>query len=84
MLDALHKGITFTTLLSGYVCSGVLGVSGLARRRMRGSGLVLATIPVYWLLLPLAAWRALMQLLTAPHRWEKPSMVSGAHRGAPP
>jgi len=28
-------------------------------------------LPVYWLLLSLAAWRALFQLLRDPYRWEK-------------
>ena len=32
---------------------------------------VLVTIPFYWLLLSLAAWRALFQFLTAPYKWEK-------------
>jgi hypothetical protein len=38
---------------------------------MIGSAWVLATIPFYWLLLSVAAWRALFQLVFAPHRWEK-------------
>ncbi len=28
-------------------------------------------MPIYWLLLSLAAWRALFQLLLDPYRWEK-------------
>jgi protein-S-isoprenylcysteine O-methyltransferase Ste14 len=71
VLDALHKDITFTTLISGYLCSGLIGVSGLARRRMLGSAWVLVAIPLYWLLLSLAAWLALIQFLIAPHRWKK-------------
>jgi cellulose synthase/poly-beta-1,6-N-acetylglucosamine synthase-like glycosyltransferase len=70
-LDALHKGLTFTTLLSGYLCSAALGVIGLARRRMLGGAWVLVTIPIYWLLLSLAAWRALFQFVIAPYHWEK-------------
>ena len=31
----------------------------------------LLLMPVYWLLLSLAAWRALFQLLRDPYRWEK-------------
>ena len=31
----------------------------------------LLLMPLYWLLLSLAAWRALFQLLRDPYRWEK-------------
>jgi glycosyltransferase XagB len=58
-------------LLSGYVVSGVLGLFGLAHRRLLGCGWVMLLMPVYWLLLSLAAWRAFLQLLYDPHGWEK-------------
>jgi hypothetical protein len=32
---------------------------------------VLLLTPLHWLLLSLAAWRALCQLIVAPYRWEK-------------
>ncbi len=50
---------------------GFLGLIGLARRRRLGCAWVLLLIPLYWLLLSLAAWRALFQLLRDPYRWEK-------------
>ena len=34
-------------------------------------------IPFYWLLMSLAAWKALYQLLVKPHYWEK--TVHGLH-----
>ena len=34
LLTTLHKSIALTLLLSGYVCSGLLGLLGLARRGM--------------------------------------------------
>jgi cellulose synthase/poly-beta-1,6-N-acetylglucosamine synthase-like glycosyltransferase len=71
LLITLQKSIALTTLLSGYVASALLGLVGLARRGMLRNAWVLLTIPFYWLLLSLAAWRALIQLMTAPHRWEK-------------
>jgi hypothetical protein len=46
-------------------------VIGLARRRLLGCAWVLLLIPLYWLLLSLAAWRALFQLVRDPYRWEK-------------
>ena len=58
-------------LLAGYLGSGVLGFIGLARRGLTRTGWVLCLIPVHWVLLSLAGWRALWQLAFAPHLWEK-------------
>jgi cellulose synthase/poly-beta-1,6-N-acetylglucosamine synthase-like glycosyltransferase len=56
---------------AGYLISIVLGLRGLARRGQLSSAWTLALVPVHWMLLSLAAWRALYQLLRDPHRWEK-------------
>jgi cellulose synthase/poly-beta-1,6-N-acetylglucosamine synthase-like glycosyltransferase len=64
-------GFGAVTLVSGYLISAALGLIGLARRRLLGCAWVLLLMPVYWLLLSLAAWRALFQLLRDPYRWEK-------------
>jgi len=64
-------GFEIAALLSGYVISGVLGLYGLSRRRLLGWGWVLLSMPIYWLLLSLAAWRALLQYLHDPYGWEK-------------
>ena len=55
----------------GYLISATLGLIGLARRRLLGCAWALLFMPVYWLLLSLAAWRALLQLLRNPYLWEK-------------
>jgi cellulose synthase/poly-beta-1,6-N-acetylglucosamine synthase-like glycosyltransferase len=59
------------TLAAGYLTSAALGLIGLARRRLLGSAWVLLLMPLHWLLLSLAAWRALYQLVRDPYRWEK-------------
>jgi cellulose synthase/poly-beta-1,6-N-acetylglucosamine synthase-like glycosyltransferase len=59
------------TALAGYLVSGLLGWMGLARRRLRSSAWVLLLMPLHWLLLSLAAWRALYQLVRKPYAWEK-------------
>ena len=64
-------GFDAVTLVAGYLISAALGLIGLARRRLLGCAWVLLLMPVYWLLLSLAAWRALFQLLRDPYRWEK-------------
>jgi cellulose synthase/poly-beta-1,6-N-acetylglucosamine synthase-like glycosyltransferase len=63
----LHVAI----LLAGYLISAALGLIGLKRRRLLGCAWALLLIPLYWLLLSVAAWRALTQLVLDPYRWEK-------------
>jgi cellulose synthase/poly-beta-1,6-N-acetylglucosamine synthase-like glycosyltransferase len=59
------------TLLFGYASTMVLDMIGLRRRGLLAQGWVLCLTPVYWLLLALAAWRALLQLWRDPTHWEK-------------
>jgi glycosyltransferase XagB len=60
-----------TTFLCGYASTIPLDLIGLKRRRLLGHGWILVLTPFYWFLLSLAAWRALMQLICDPQRWEK-------------
>jgi glycosyltransferase XagB len=64
-------GFDAITLMSGYLISAALGLIGLARRRLLSCAWVMLFMPVYWLLLSLAAWRALFHLVRDPYRWEK-------------
>ena len=64
-------GFHAATLLAGYLISAALGLIGLARRRLLNCAWALLLMPLYWLLLSLAAWRALFQLVRDPYRWEK-------------
>jgi glycosyltransferase XagB len=61
----------FLNLFAGYIGSGVLGYIGLSRRGLARTSWVLLLIPLHWLLLSLAAWRAVWQLIWAPQLWEK-------------
>ncbi len=67
----LQKGLVFVTLFSGYLASALLAFTGMRRCGAYASALVLLTIPVYWLFLAAAAWRALWKFIVAPHQWEK-------------
>ncbi len=69
--EILIAGLHGTTLISGYAISVALGVIGLARRRLLHCAWALLATPIYWVLLSVAAWRALIQLLHDPYRWEK-------------
>ena len=59
------------SLVSGYASTIVLDLIGLRRRGLLAHAWVLVLTPLHWLLLSLAAWRALFQLLYDPQRWEK-------------
>jgi hypothetical protein len=59
------------TFLCGYASTIPLDLIGLKRRGLLRHAWVLVFTPFYWLLLSLAAWRALIQLIHDPQRWEK-------------
>ena len=59
------------TLAGGYLTTIVLGVRGLPRRGLLSAAWALAFVWVHWLLLSIAAWRALYQFVRNPHGWEK-------------
>lgn len=59
-------------LVAGYALGIGLGaVAVLARGRRSGLVAHAALTPVYWLLISFAAYRAVLQLIDAPHLWEK-------------
>ena len=68
---ALLVGLWGGALVGGYLASAMLGLIGLARRGLLRHAWVLLLMPLHWLLLSAAAWRALYQLLHDPFRWEK-------------
>jgi cellulose synthase/poly-beta-1,6-N-acetylglucosamine synthase-like glycosyltransferase len=67
----LIAGLHGTTLVAGYVISGLLAFIGLARRGLLNCAWSLLLMPLYWVLLSIAAWRALLQLILDPYHWEK-------------
>jgi cellulose synthase/poly-beta-1,6-N-acetylglucosamine synthase-like glycosyltransferase len=69
--EVLFVGLHWTTLIAGYAVSGALGLLGLARRRMMSCARSLWLMPLYWLLLSLAACRALFDLILQPYTWDK-------------
>lgn len=71
IFEMMFVGLYVTTLTTGYVLSALLGFIGLSRRRALGSAWYLIWTPFYWVLLSVAAWRAVFQLIVSPYRWEK-------------
>ncbi len=58
-------------LIAGYVSAIGLGAVAAARRGRPGLAAHAILMPVYWLAISFAAYRALAQLITAPYYWEK-------------
>jgi hypothetical protein len=68
--------IAWVNLGVGYVISILIGMISVCRRRRFRLILSSLLMPVYWLLISLAAYRALYQLIRNPYLWEKTE-----HRG---
>ena len=58
-------------LVAGYVTGVALGSIAVMRRRHRRLAVSAFFMPIYWLLISIAAYRALIQLISEPYRWEK-------------
>lgn len=71
LAEVAASTLTYTTLVVGYLGTALASVAGLRRRRLPVRAGLLTTIPLYWLLLSVAAWRALGELVRAPHFWRK-------------
>ena len=64
-------GASLAILFSGYAITIWAGARALRRIGYRGWWWPLATMPAYWMLISIAAWRALYELLVSPHVWNK-------------
>ncbi len=65
-------------LALGYLSAMGIAVVAAIRRGRPWLAVHVVTLPIYWLLISLAAHRALRELVVAPHYWEKT-----AHRARP-
>jgi glycosyltransferase XagB len=68
---AMLQGLGIAVLVLGSASAFMTTLVGMKRRGLPGLWRVAPLIPAYWLMMSLAAWRALYQLLVAPTRWEK-------------
>jgi cellulose synthase/poly-beta-1,6-N-acetylglucosamine synthase-like glycosyltransferase len=63
--------IRILVVTCGYIGSALPALIGLYRRRLTKHAWVLLGIPLHWLMLSIAAWRGLIQLVRNPYKWEK-------------
>ena len=64
-------GLNLVVLLAGYGVSITLTWRALRRRGISGWYGTLASLPLYWMLMSVAAWLALWQFATQPFHWNK-------------
>ncbi len=64
-------GLNLFILFAGYGLAIVLTCRGLHRRGIFGWAGTLIAMPLYWLLISVAAWLAAWQFITAPVYWNK-------------
>lgn len=69
--EAVLLWIALGNLAVGYIVSILVGIISVLRRGRRALALHALLMPVYWLLISFAAYRALWQLVRAPYLWEK-------------
>ena len=73
--QAFLETICLVNLVIGHGVAALAGLIGLRRLRLRGSIATVLALPLYWLAVSLAAWRALGQLIRDPYHWEKTDHV---------
>jgi hypothetical protein len=70
-VGSLLSGLSLALLLAGYVSAIGTCEKGLRRIRISGWVSILLTIPMYWLLVSVAAWLAVWDFIFAPFHWHK-------------
>lgn len=63
--------IAVFNLIAGYLAGVALGIGAVSARGWYRLSLSSLAMPIYWILISFAAYRALWQLLRAPFYWEK-------------
>jgi glycosyltransferase XagB len=71
IVSAVTTAACATIFISGYVASIALSIAGLARRGLLAHAGAQVMTPILWVLLSIAAWRAVIGLIHAPYHWDK-------------
>jgi hypothetical protein len=73
-ISPLERAFTWIGLINfglGYASAMLAAAVASWQRGWRWLALEALLMPVYWLLISFASYRALLQLIRAPHLWEK-------------
>jgi cellulose synthase/poly-beta-1,6-N-acetylglucosamine synthase-like glycosyltransferase len=71
MATMLLAGLNLEVFVLGYGVAMLAGAKALRQRGLNGWWFTIATMPIYWLLMSIAAWLALWQFIFAPFKWNK-------------
>jgi glycosyltransferase XagB len=71
------------TIAAGYLGSALVAAIGLRRIRRLRDAVWLLAMPLYWIGLSLAAWRALHELVWKPQHWQKTEHGIAARASSP-
>jgi cellulose synthase/poly-beta-1,6-N-acetylglucosamine synthase-like glycosyltransferase len=73
--NPLHVSVTtmldLEVFVLGYGVAMLAGAKALHQRGFKGWWFTIASMPIYWLLMSIAAWMAVWQLIFAPFKWNK-------------
>jgi cellulose synthase/poly-beta-1,6-N-acetylglucosamine synthase-like glycosyltransferase len=69
--DSLLWWLCGFNLIAGYISAGVLVAMTVPHAAPRRSAMYIVLLPIYWLAISLAAYRAVFDLIRRPHYWEK-------------
>ena len=71
LMAAPFWAVAWFALLTGYAAAMALALLAARRRGLKSLLWHVPLMPLYWLLISAAAYRALWQFVTAPFKWEK-------------
>jgi len=75
--------IAWFDLVTGYLAAMALGFLAVRRRGLATLSWQILLMPAYWLLISVAAYRAVWQFATAPFKWEKTEHGDARHAVRP-
>ena len=71
IFEAIVLGLNVFNIFAGYVSMSLLATRALRTRGRAREASSLIWLPIYWLLMSLASYRALIELFVRPHHWHK-------------
>ncbi len=69
--NMILNGLFLANLLLGFAVATISGVMAMKRKRRQNQFWVHASLPIYWLLMSIAGWKALWEFVWDPFHWNK-------------